>query len=47
MYDDILTMVRDPLFRRKLQKLNKFTEDDFRTISNSLGGTMFSIIEED
>ena len=39
-------MVTDPLFRRKLQKLNEFTEEDFRTIDNTMGGGMVSIIKE-
>ena len=45
IYEDMLTMVKDPLFRRKLQKLNKFTEDDFRTIENSMCGSGISIIK--
>ena len=44
--EDMLTMVTDPLFRRKLQKLNEFTEDDFRTIDNTIAGGMVSIIKE-
>ena len=46
IYEDMLTMVRDPLFRRKLHKLEQFSEDDFRTIDNTMGGGMVSIIKE-
>ena len=42
----MLTMVTDPLFRRKLHKLEEFSEDEFRTIDNLRCGGMVSILEE-
>ena len=38
-------MVKDPVFVRKLRKLEKFTELDFRKIHNRDGGSTIPIIK--
>ena len=39
-------MVKDPMFVRKLRKLEKFTEDDFKKIYRLIYGPGISIIKE-
>lgn len=42
----MLSMVKDPVFVRKLRKLENFTEYDFITIDNIIWGACIAIIEE-
>lgn len=44
IWDDMLMMVKDPVFVRKLRKLEKFTENDLEGINNRNGGCMISIM---